>query len=116
MSKLKMKPVWRENILGVIPSEVGGGVLYRDGFFVESFSFGRDKDLWAITGGNSNIVAYQTTRTREAKVLKVICEDCMGSGNEINWNDESCLPIGGTECQSCDGKGRCVELISEAKL
>lgn len=56
-----------------------------------------------------------TGRFTESKVFKVDCEDCMGSGNEIDWSDENCLPIEGTDCQSCEGKGYYFEFMDGIK-
>lgn len=116
MSELKMKPVWRKNTGNGVPSDFGGITYIPDSCIsIDGTHSNYLKSEHWIFKGYLDIYAYQTTRTREAKTFKVDCEDCMGSGKEIDWADENCLPIEDTFCQTCEGKGHYMELIDGVK-
>lgn len=102
------KPVWRVNTGNGVPSDFdGGSIVYMDGCLITSFGNSKDPEYFVLTGNDCNIAAYQTNRTKEAKYEKDACDECLGSGNEINWDDENCLPIDETTCQSCEGRATC---------
>jgi hypothetical protein len=99
-----MKPVWR--MTGTNPDKAyNDRIVYLPDIQPNAVFLSSGMDIYA----------YQTPHTREAKTFKVICAYCMGSGNEIDWSDEDCLPIDGTTCQSCEGNGHYFEIMDGVK-
>lgn len=56
---------------------------------------------WDCLVSDYDVVAYTIGEKREL----VVCDECMGSGREIDWGDSNCPPIEETECYSCQGRG-----------
>lgn len=66
-----MKPIWRMNTGNGVPSDYSFvNVLYQEGELYSDYDRIRQVTKpcdWVIEEGHYNIIAYQTTRTREAK-------------------------------------------------
>ena len=105
------KTVWRINTKHTIPNDLGDRLMIASGTVRNTrkgcLGFGDLKNhRWGIWNHNSDIHAYQTNRTKPAKYFSSVCEECMGYGCEIDWYNESCPPIDGTTCYSCEGRKR----------
>lgn len=110
-TNVRVKPVWRLNQGGGVPSDLGKLNMYEDGqisgLFPTKYT---NNSLWVL-GGGSDIIAYETTRTKVGKYGRVGCDSCNASGKELRFNFRGKLIETEINCTICNGHGHTGELI-----
>jgi hypothetical protein len=107
------KPVWRMNTGNGVPSDLGDYFIFKSGDIREINKNNRARlsslSMFVNAGCALDIVAYQTTRTREAKYERVRCKCCGGIGvlpEPIKTGDFTSI-----FCYTCNGKGHTLEAM-----
>lgn len=106
-----MKPVWRENTKGVVPSNFKPPtkILVRKPIGISVVLHAHtEAQSWSWDGrylGRPAISAYQTVHIKAAKYERVGCFACRGSGKALAVYESY------TACRDCKGHGHTWEPI-----